>query len=224
MRTVLLDAVQAGDTTLSPRESHHLLHVLRAATGDVVRVTDGAGLEAEAVVVSGHAGVAVLRVGPPLHRAPPPTRIVLFGLPRPALVEEALILGTELGATAFWLTRCEHAHPAQARSDRLERVIDGALKQCRRSDRPTILSFDRLDHAIAALPLVPRLVGVVGAPPASGEAGHPALVFAVGPEGGWHADELQRFDHAGFRPLGLGANVLRAPTAVAAGLTALSRW
>ena len=221
MRTILLDGVRPGETTLSPRESHHLLNVLRAAPGDVVRVTDGSGVEAEAVVVAGSAGVAVLRVGHPVRRAPPPTRIVLLGLPRPALVEETLILGTELGATAFWLTRCEHAHPGDTRVDRLDRVLDGALKQCRRTDRPLLLSYASLDDALAALPPAPRFVGEPGGPPAPRDTPLPAAVLAIGPEGGWHLDELERLVGAGFHPLGLGPNILRAPTAVAAGLTAL---
>ncbi len=224
MRTVLLDAVVPGDRTLSPRESHHLLHVLRATPGDVVRVTDGAGLEAEAVVIAERTGVALLRVGQPLHRSRSPTRIVLLGQPRPALVEEALILGTELGATSFWLTRCENGHPAEVRSERLGRILDGALKQCRRADRPTLLSYPRLTDALAALPDVPRFVGALGGPPALHDAPLPAVVLAIGPEGGWHLDELQRLNAAGFLALGLGAHILRAPTAVAAGLTALSRW
>jgi 16S rRNA (uracil1498-N3)-methyltransferase len=42
---------------------------------------------------------------------------------------------------------------------------------------------------------------------------------AVGPEGGFTADELEAFRVAGFAPIGLGPRVLRTETAAIAVLT-----
>ena len=47
------------------------------------------------------------------------------------------------------------------------------------------------------------------------------LAFAVGPEGGWTDAELASISAAGALPLRLGPRVLRAETAVFAGLTVL---
>lgn len=46
-------------------------------------------------------------------------------------------------------------------------------------------------------------------------------VLAVGPEGGWSDTERHKLEQAGARPLSLGARVLRAETAVFAGLAIL---
>lgn len=47
------------------------------------------------------------------------------------------------------------------------------------------------------------------------------IVFAVGPEGGWSDAERKLLDARGARPLRLGGRVLRAETAVIAGLAVL---
>lgn len=47
--------------------------------------------------------------------------------------------------------------------------------------------------------------------------------IVVGPEGGWHPEERQCFVDCGWPLVGLGAGILRAETAVVAGL-ALLRW
>jgi 16S rRNA (uracil1498-N3)-methyltransferase len=45
-----------------------------------------------------------------------------------------------------------------------------------------------------------------------------SLALAVGPEGGWTADELQAFEQAGWVAASLGETVLRAETAAIAGV------
>ena len=42
------------------------------------------------------------------------------------------------------------------------------------------------------------------------------IVLAVGPEGGWTADELSQFSQAGWIAASLGATILRAETAAIA--------
>ena len=44
----------------------------------------------------------------------------------------------------------------------------------------------------------------------------PSLALAVGPEGGWAADELQLFEHSGWIAASLGDTILRAETAAIA--------
>jgi 16S rRNA (uracil1498-N3)-methyltransferase len=41
-------------------------------------------------------------------------------------------------------------------------------------------------------------------------------ILAVGPEGGWTADELQQFQQAGWTSASLGTTILRAETAAIA--------
>ncbi len=230
MRTVLVPHLAPGSLRLDAAESHHLLRVIRLPRGGRVRVTDGAGNEATATleeVVDGRAG---LTVGPLVTAPSPPERVVLLGTPKPALLDEAVSLAVECGATGLWLVHAARSLPIAPRLDRLERVIDAALKQCRRPDRPQIRVFPTMEAAIAANPPGARFLGHLGgAAPAeawaeadSSKEPPGALTLAIGPEGGWTPDELDALLTAGFVALSLGTTILRAPTAVATGLAALS--
>ena len=228
MRTLLCAELREGRLPLDAAESHHLLVVLRAVPGTPVRLVDGRGRSAEARLVRVDGGRAELEVGRVVEAPPPPTRVVLLGAPKPALVEEAVMLATEGGATAVWLLACERAHPAAPRLERLERVVDAAVKQCRRLDRPAIEAYASMAQALAALearatrePLA-RYVAQPGASGAPEGAPQGGAALAVGPEGGWSPGEREALAAAAFTPLGLGPYVLRAPTAVLAGLAALA--
>jgi 16S rRNA (uracil1498-N3)-methyltransferase len=48
---------------------------------------------------------------------------------------------------------------------------------------------------------------------------NPAVHFAVGPEGGWTAEEEALFTSEGWQPVSLGPRILRAETA---GITAMA--
>lgn len=228
MRTLLCAELAEGRLLLDAAESHHLLHVLRATPGTALRVGDGQGRQADAQLVGVRDHRAEVQVGPVTLAPPPPARIVLLGAPKPALVEEAATLATEAGASALWIVASQRAHPGNVRLERLERVLDTAVKQCRRPTRPTLATFPSLPAALGALDALPeadtfaRFVAHPGGagPPRQGVAAGAAL--AIGPEGGWNPAELAALQGTGFQPLGLGPHILRAPTAVVAGLTALA--
>jgi 16S rRNA (uracil1498-N3)-methyltransferase len=100
-----------------------------------------------------------------------------------------------------------HAWPAQA--------VKGA-RQCRRGSVPPV---DRAGGRDAALRVFlddrSEVAGALGA------ARGGDIVLVVGPEGGFAAQERALLVEHGARPLRLGGRVLRAETAVFAGLTVL---
>ncbi len=114
-----------------------------------------------------------------------------------------------------------HAWPGQALR---------AVKQSRRASVPELrpaMPLERLFDEPAwrdaqhRFMLDDRAVGAPHSLPAR-EPGRPVeVVFAVGPEGGWSDPERLLLAERGATPLRLGARVLRAETAVLAGLTVL---
>ncbi len=216
MRQVVVPAIPDGGLlALSPEESHHLLRVLRLPRGSLLRLSDGRGRQAEARlerVEEGRAGVEILSWTelPAL-----PARLLLLGLPRAALLEEALTLATEAGLTELRMIRARYSPPGDPRMDRLDRVLHAAATQCRRVHLPEIRPACPLAAALEGLPEA-RWIAQPEAPPLIGSAGAAAL--AVGPEGGWAPEELALLEANGFRRAGLGAHILRTPTAVAVGL------
>ena len=216
MRQLLLPSLpEEGSFLADPDGSHHLLHVLRLERGALLTVSDGRGLEGEARLTSVERNLARLELVQ-LRRLPPPLpRLVLLGVPKPALLEEALTLGTEAGATTFRLLRCRYSQVLPLRQDRLEKILRTAATQCRRSWLPTIEGPLDLSAAVADLPPT-RFLAEAGAPALASCA--EAATLAIGPEGGFHPEEISFFQEAGFVPAGLGPHILRNPTAVAVGL------
>lgn len=204
-----------GRFTADADASHHLLRVLRLERMGEVRVSNGQGREGVARLVEVRGGLAELEVLHTAEEAPPLERVVLLGIPKGPLLEEALTLGTEAGATAFRLVAARYSQPHPLRLDRLEKVLRVAASQCRRSHLPLLQGPCSLKEALVALP-EERWLGAQGATAAAGVGGPAAL--AIGPEGGWSLDETILLLENGFREVGLGPFVLRNPTAVAVGL------
>ncbi len=225
-RRLHVDRVAAGPQALSGDEAHYARDVLRLVPGDRVTLFDDDGQEAPATVLSVSRHEVTLLAEGPRAAAPTAPAVVILGVPRPSLVDEAITLGTEAGATAFWLFRAERSQVDPPRVERLERVARAAARQCRRGGLPSLRVLGGLGEALAeanALGL-PRLVGdpraEVPVPACPG-----GVVLSIGPEGGFTPTERQAHHHAGFVGARLGTHVLRAPTAVAVGLgLALSRW
>lgn len=100
-----------------------------------------------------------------------------------------------------------------------------AARQCRRAALPEVLAAAPLAQALAApwfsaaarrFTLDDRAAH--GIDPFSGLPRGGELVLVVGPEGGWSDAERAALDAAGAAPIALGVRVLRAETAVFAGL------
>ena len=223
MRTLLATAVpDAGQAiVLAGEENHYALHVLRLARGERVRVTGRDGRVAVARMdgmEGAHARLVIDAIVEASVQATP-ARIVLLGRPKPALLEEALTLGTEAGATAFHLVEARRSPPGNLREDRAARILDAAVKQCLRPDVPALLPAVSLGDALARLGDTAGLVRWIC--DAGGDAASPVagpLVLAIGPEGGWDEDERASLHAAGFERVTLGPHVLRNPTAVAVAL------
>jgi 16S rRNA (uracil1498-N3)-methyltransferase len=109
---------------------------------------------------------------------------------------------------------------AASRQTRLAAIAREAAKQARRAAVPAV-EVARLDDALA-LPADLRLVCMPAARPLREvwtRTGAASIV--VGPEGGLSPAEVDRAIAAGFEPIGLGPNVLRAETAGVVAASAL---
>ena len=123
---------------------------------------------------------------------------------------------TEVRAAAL-----ERAH----RRERWERVAIASAKQCGRATLPVIHDVADLRTVLATdgealrLLLVEPAVAVTAARPADIAAPR-AVSLAIGPEGGWTAEEAAQAVDAGWQPLRVGARVLRAEAAPLVALAA----
>lgn len=219
--------------SLDATESHHLFHVLRLREGALIDVFDAAGLACHAELTGrGAEGTAQFRLLAPIEggeREQPTVNIAIALLKRRAmdLVIEKL---TELGVDTIQpllSQRCvalSDIKPNSDPPDRWFRLSLAAAKQCGANRPLTLLPPARVSDWLGRTR--PPAHTVYAHPRNGGKslgrwlsdresAGLPIWV-AIGPEGGWTQDEEAAFELAGFNPVFLGTNVLRAETAAIA--------
>ncbi len=139
-------------------------------------------------------------------------------------IEKAVELGVERVVPVIARRTEKHlAAAAGKRSERWRRIAHEAAQQSRRNSPPEIADPLKLEAAIESA----QGIGIVLAEAErmrslkeildKAPEGSP-VSLAVGPEGGWTADEIKRFADSGWHSASLGPTILRAETAAIAAL------
>jgi 16S rRNA (uracil1498-N3)-methyltransferase len=222
--------------SLRGEQAAHLIRVLRAQAGmecDMV-----AGDRVWRAVISGVSGDAVRFTLLSEVKADPALPVtILLSIFKFDRMEWIIEKATELGAERFipMTARRSEKHLAQAapaRVERWRRLAREAAKQSRRSDVPVVEDVISLKSALNIRPAHPGL-SLLLAEQERSQTLHatlqaalqqptmenPAVHFAVGPEGGWTAEEEALFQSEGWQSVSLGPRILRAETA---GITAMA--
>ncbi len=217
-------------------QADHLIRVLRAQAGmefDMV-----AGDCVWRAVISGISGDAVeFKLLSEVEAAPALPVTLLLSVFKFDRMEWIIEKATELGAERFipMSARRSEKHLVQAAAARVERwrrVAREAAKQSRRSDIPVVEDLVALKAAVRIRPAQPGLRLLLAEQQRSTTLFQamqsallqptmekPAVNLAVGPEGGWTAEEEALFAAEGWQPVSLGPRILRAETA---GITAMA--
>jgi|YNPMSStandDraft_1061717.scaffolds.fasta_scaffold12546_3 16S rRNA (uracil1498-N3)-methyltransferase len=205
----------------------YLGRVLRRRPGDAVRLFNGRDGEWEGRILSLLRDRAILRAERRLaaQRAVPAITLLLALLKREAM-EAAVQAATELGAARILPVLADRSVPDRVNHPRLQAIAREAAEQCERMDLPLIGDPLPLAAALAGWGEgVLFLATERGAAPsllAAAAGARPPLGLLVGPEGGFTPAELDAARSRPFVvPATLGPRILRARTAVAAGLAVL---
>jgi 16S rRNA (uracil1498-N3)-methyltransferase len=213
------------EIVLDEAEAHHALRVLRAAEGDLLEVFDGAGTAVRGAVVSVGRREVRIRIDErlPAARHPGPALVVGTAIPKGDRFRGLVEKLTELGATRLVPLRTARTvvEPGEGKLDKLTQTVVAACKQCGRN---TLLEIDPprawADFVAREFPGRTALVADPSGVPLAGAwqqtAACDTVVVAIGPEGGFTADELRLAEESGARRVGLGPFVLRIETAAVA--------
>jgi 16S rRNA (uracil1498-N3)-methyltransferase len=204
-----------GLITLDGPEAHHLATVCRFRPGDRVCLFNGDGHEYAASVVSvarQQVTLDVSSVETPLRESE--IRIeVAAPLPKGDRARFLVEKLTELGVSTFVPLRTQRSivHPRETKQ--LQRYVIEASKQCGRAVLLQVQALtDWSDYCGRDdLPAV-RIVANPGGASDSWRTG-PEAALAVGPEGGFTDEEIERARAQGWQVVGLGPRILRIETA-----------
>jgi 16S rRNA (uracil1498-N3)-methyltransferase len=227
-RRWIADIWDEGTASLTGEQASHLIRVLRAQPGmeyDIV-----AGDRVWHAVIAGISGDAVrFNLVAEVEADPALPITLLLSIFKFDRLEWAIEKATELGVERIIpiIARRSEKHLVQSAEKRVERwrrIAREAAQQSRRSDVPEIEDVLPLKAAARQADGTMRLLlaeqersttlrhAVEEALQNAGDE-MPAIRMAVGPEGGWTAEEEALFDAEGWKSVSLGPRILRAETA-----------
>lgn len=235
MNIILLEADEIDDcqVRLDGRQADHIIDVLRARPGDLIKI----GIINGKV---GHGTIKELRRSRPrlvtatvmLDGEPPPVPLIdmVLALPRPIMLKRILTQLAALGVGRLCLVNAQRVEKSfwdasvldepnrrQLLLQGLEQAVDTRLPlvTVHRGFRPFV--EDELPK------LTSRYKQLVVAHPGGASdpldcylPGPGRTLLAVGPEGGWNEYEVDSLVRTGFSPVTLGPRILRVETAVIA--------
>lgn len=234
-RRWIADTFTETSASLTGDQALHLARVLRAQPGQVFDVIANGFLRRAEV-----SSVSEQEVTFDLHEelegdAALPVHMLL-AIIKFDHYEWGLEKVTELGVARITpvIARRTEKHLAQAAAKRVERwrrIAREAAQQSRRTDIPKIDEPLALKAALMETGAAKRILlaeteqnntieHALHNEFATDDRGD--LAFAVGPEGGWTAEEMQMFSDGGWKHVTLGPRILRAETAAIAGLAICS--
>ena len=226
------EAAGSSELRLAASESHHLLRVLRLPPGAAVEVFDGVGSAfAARFLRADQEGRCLLRRGEALATREPAIRLTVgVAVPKGDGLTGIVRQLAEIGAASITPLETDRSE-GRASPARVERWRAAALAGTRQSGRATVPAVS------APAPVENWIRGPlpeerwIASPPSAVETSsavpNPApvrdRVLAIGPEGGFSAEELEDACRHGFRRLDLGARILRTGTASVVAAAALLR-
>lgn len=220
--------LKSGDMVkLSDKEFHHLAHVMRGKVGDLIELINGKGQIASGRIINMAKRECSIEVGSISVMNNESDRLVLIqALPRLQKLEALIEKGTELGVTEFWLfpgMLSERKSLSDNHIRRLREITQSALKQSGRlwspqiSVREPMSNWPPFDFPVYYGSLdtsAPPLLQIVET--------NSIQAFCVGPESGFHKDEIAHLEERGAKAVKLSVNTLRTETAAITGIGLLS--
>jgi 16S rRNA (uracil1498-N3)-methyltransferase len=224
-RRWIADEVSGNRALLTGNHAEHLARVLRARVGQEFDIATGLAVRKSRII-----SIAEHRIEFELGEEVPAATAVKITLALAVFkfdrMEWAIEKCTELGVAHIvpviaHRTDVHLAAATKKRVERWQRIARQAAEQSRRAVPPEIAAPVEIPEALN-LPGDVRIVlaeseeKILLREVLESLRQEAEIVLAVGPEGGWTADELQRFHEAGWISASLGRTILRAETAAIA--------
>ncbi len=220
---------------LDKDQSHYLRSVMRAQPGQTVLVFNGRDGEWRASIEAvGKQAVTLCLQEQTRVQTASRSIWLCFAPLKKDTTNFAVEKASEAGASRIWPVLTRYTNSDRVKLERLQAVAKEAAEQCERLSLPQLEPARSLDDLLAQWPQDRPLIACAE----TGATRRPLLTaleqisdtrpadqglgFLIGPEGGFHPDELELLQRQPFViTVSLGAHILRAETAVAVALGGL---
>jgi 16S rRNA (uracil1498-N3)-methyltransferase len=213
--------LSANDESLifGSEESRHLSKVLRKKVGELIRVTNGKGLEWKGQITSTDSRKAAVKITEatlhqnkivPLHIAIAPTK-------SNDRLEWFLEKATEIGVTEITPLMCDRSERKTLKQERMKKILVGALKQSAQYFLPQLnhmISFEalmKLDHPQTKL--IAHCQNGNRIPLHQMGDLNDEILIMIGPEGDFSMREIKTAENYYFKEITLSSQRLRTETA-----------
>ncbi len=200
-------------------ESKHIVKVLRKKENDILQITNGKGYLFEAKIIDANPKKCKAQITSTektiprlhsLHLAVAPTKMN-------DRFEWFLEKATEIGVNEITPILCEHSERKVIKPERLEKVLQSAMKQSLQTFLPKLNPLtsyeDFLKNVTGDLKFIAHCEDEEKAELKRRLAADKDVVILIGPEGDFSSNEIQLAYDTGFTPVSLGRNRLRTETA-----------
>jgi 16S rRNA (uracil1498-N3)-methyltransferase len=215
---------------LEDQEFHHLVNVMRSKEGEAVEVVNGKGALGYATVQRIEKKRASLHIKDVLFESKNKIEIILAqAIPRLNRLDFILEKGTELGMSQLWLFPTQLSDRKELTDHQLERmksITIAAMKQCGRLFLPQIVikpalpKWEKPAYNCFFGDLNPQAPIFSKLQHTNLEKG---ILFYIGPESGFTAEETQLLQRMGVEGVKLHPNILRTDTAALVALSLASQ-
>jgi len=210
----------ATEIILPEEESRHIRKVLRLKDGDMLHLTDGKGLLAEAVIIDSRERSCKLQVsGLTITRPSRQSRLHIGIAPTKSTdrFEWFIEKATEIGIEEVTPIICTHSEKSSLRTERLRKIMMSAMKQSLRQFLPILNETEDFGDFILKPRTGQRFIAYC---PSGNEAllwqimkGNEDVTILIGPEGDFSSREVELAVRQGYTPVSLGKERLRTETA-----------
>jgi len=186
-----------GLLTIEGDQHHHFRNVLRGKVGDQVEIFDGKGLRALAHVMTlskKNLEVKVEKVVPSLSSTDVPQ--LTIGIPKKEYLESILRSAIQIGVTRVNLVQTRYSPWVYKRYPRLDKIMISSLLQSESLKLPELILYESLaafvGEKVKTILFSTEIEETLGL----SELTTSAENIFIGPEGGFHSEELKLFKSA----------------------------
>lgn len=240
MQQYFVKGSAVSPVTIEDKEtSKHMFQVMRLKEGDEVVLVFDDGIKRLARVLDPSQQSLEIVEELADNTELPVQVTIASGFPKGDKLEFITQKATELGASTIWAFPADWSvakwdgKKLAKKSEKLEKIAQGAAEQSKRNLIPEVRLFDKKADFLAQLAQFDTIVVAYEEAAKEGEGAAlvqavkgldrgDKLLFIFGPEGGLSPDEIAAFGQAGAVSAGLGPRILRAETAPLYALTAVS--